>query len=752
MELQSDQEKVDIGDLTKPYQFSDPVTFQNYLSTIWGDLSRRSKDPEKGIEKLIFMKYYELPSIFSDRLFSVLDRDNNGFLDHSEFILGMKTLFARGENFNSLAKFIFKIYDFDKDGIISKEDVKIILSYIPLNKRKSNKNVSDIVSEEFKDRIQSQNELVKILNIAFGEKEVLSFEEFISLIEKVNSDIFILVLTFLLEKNPITKDSINLFTLSEKLSPLEIKVRTPKALSHKIASPTVDSRFMSPNIKKRTLFYKNRNILSQYATENNTEHKKSSFFKKNEELKEITKNDIQNKEFEKDNKPSRKIGKNLRYLIDLTPSTDTFTLNNHNENIDDNYLSVPNIEVESDDQEKELLVDENKKPVIKYEGYMIKLSDDKKIKKVYFRLIGRDLYFYKKKEDVEHKGMHSLSGVYIEEGQKTTIDNKTYYSFNIVFPQKNRTYYLENEIDYKTWLTKLKLAIEYKSLLEKYEVRGKIGKGKFGLVKYGINKETKREVAIKIISKKTMQPSDFEQAKIEIDILKICQHPNIVNIYDVFETSNYIYIVMEYCDGGDLLSYIKKTDYKLPEPRVCEIIHKLSMAVYYIHSYGIVHRDLKPTNILMTNDSKTADIRLLDFGLSKIIGPNQKCTEPYGTLCFVAPEVLKGEPYDKSVDLWSIGVTTFLLLTGYLPFDDKNSEREIARKTIQDPVLFQPEIWSKLSNEAMQFVDGLLKKKPEERLTITQVLEHSWIKKFSKVPDKRMKCDDENAFSVYVQE
>ena len=195
---------------------------------------------------------------------------------------------------------------------------------------------------------------------------------------------------------------------------------------------------------------------------------------------------------------------------------------------------------------------------------------------------------------------------------------------------------------------------------------------------------------------------------------------------------------MEYCGGGDLFSYIEKTHYKLPEPRVCEIIHKLSMAIYYIHSYGIVHRDLKPENILMTDDSDKADIRLVDFGLSKIVGPGQKCKEPYGTLSFVAPEVLRGKEYDKSVDLWSLGITTYLLLCGFLPFDDKHSEREIARQTIEEPTPFPSKTWNHISSEAKAFVDGLLKKKPEERLSIIQVLEHPWIKKFSKIPDKRM--------------
>jgi calcium-dependent protein kinase len=89
---------------------------------------------------------------------------------------------------------------------------------------------------------------------------------------------------------------------------------------------------------------------------------------------------------------------------------------------------------------------------------------------------------------------------------------------------------------------------------------------------------------------------------------------------------------MEYCAGGDLFTYIEERGFKLSEKKVAEIIHKLSAAVYYIHSYGIIHRDLKPENILLTDDTDDADIRLLDFGLSKIIGPNEKCHESLGTI------------------------------------------------------------------------------------------------------------------------
>ena len=123
-----------------------------------------------------------------------------------------------------------------------------------------------------------------------------------------------------------------------------------------------------------------------------------------------------------------------------------------------------------------------------------------------------------------------------------------------------------------------------------------------------------------------------------------------------------------------------------------------------MHKNGVFHRDLKPENILMTDNTDESDIRLVDFGLSKIIGPKETCTEPFGTLSYVAPEVLLELPYNKSVDMWSLGIITYLLLTGCLPFDDENSEREVARKTIHEPVPFPVFFWKNISLDARDFV------------------------------------------------
>lgn len=115
---------------------------------------------------------------------------------------------------------------------------------------------------------------------------------------------------------------------------------------------------------------------------------------------------------------------------------------------------------------------------------------------------------------------------------------------------------------------------------------------------------------------------------------------------------------------------------------------------------------------------------------------------------------MKEKPYDKAVDLWSIGIITYLLLCGFLPFDDEHSEREIARQTIQDPVPYPAQVWTKHSSEAKSFVEGLLKKVPEQRMSIKQVLEHEWIKKYSKIAEMRLKTQlsDGSEFKLYTSD
>jgi hypothetical protein len=371
---------------------------------------------------------------------------------------------------------------------------------------------------------------------------------------------------------------------------------------------------------------------------------------------------------------------------------------------------------------------DSEKDILTFEGNLYKMIDNKKLKRLYFKLIHKDLYFFKNEKEKSHKGMHNLSGVFIKENPTNVFNDMTFYSFSLIFPSKTRIYYTPKKADYEKWVNKLKEATGYTNLMDIYEIGKKLGNGKFGLVKRGVNKKTKKEVAIKIMAKNDMKNEDMELVRTEIEILKICQHPNIIHLYEVFENKDYYYIIMECCSGGDLFSYIEKRHFKLPEKRACEIVYKILLALFYLHSYGIIHRDIKPENILMVDSSENSDIRLVDFGLSKILGPNEFCTEPYGTLSYVAPEVLLEKPYNNKIDCYSLGVATYLMVSGSLPFDHPKNDKEIARQTVQDEIPFKKIVWKNISEECVLFIKGLMEKNPEKRMSVKDALDHDWIK------------------------
>ena len=165
---------LDLSKIRKGLQIQDEELLHKYLKEIWSDLSKRTIENEKGLTKVTFNKYYDLPGIISERLFSCFDKDKDGVLGLNEFVEGMQSLFSQAESFDSLAKFIFNLYDFNSTGIIKKDDVRVVLSYVPLQKTDTTTVVKDnieIVEDNFDDRVESQEQLFHILNIAFKKKK-----------------------------------------------------------------------------------------------------------------------------------------------------------------------------------------------------------------------------------------------------------------------------------------------------------------------------------------------------------------------------------------------------------------------------------------------------------------------------------------------------------------------------------------------------------------------------------------------------
>lgn len=170
--------------------------------------------------------------------------------------------------------------------------------------------------------------------------------------------------------------------------------------------------------------------------------------------------------------------------------------------------------------------------------------------------------------------MQSIAGVFIKsEMEETQDDNSVLHPFMLIFPNKRRIYYLETKEERDQWVEKIKQAIGYSNLHDFYDLQDSLGKGKYGLVKKGIHKKSLKEVAIKIVKKKELSLKDLELLKREIEVLKVCQHPNIIRFHDVFENSDYIYIVMEYLAGGDFFNYLESKNFKITEDRAKQIAH-----------------------------------------------------------------------------------------------------------------------------------------------------------------------------------
>ena len=183
---------------------------------------------------------------------------------------------------------------------------------------------------------------------------------------------------------------------------------------------------------------------------------------------------------------------------------------------------------------------------------------------------------------------------------------------------------------------------------------------------------------------------------------------------------------MEYLSGGPLLSYFKEKKYKLKEDRVRDIAHQIATALFYLKSFGIAHRDMKPDNIMMAENTEDSEIKLIDFGLSKIIGPKERSKDPFGTIPYAAPEIILRKPYSHSVDIWSLGVTVFFLLTGFHPFDS-HDQQELLKKIVRQEPDWDADEWKGVSKEAKDLVKKLLTKDKEKRIEIEGVLEHEWI-------------------------
>lgn len=379
-----------------------------------------------------------------------------------------------------------------------------------------------------------------------------------------------------------------------------------------------------------------------------------------------------------------------------------------------------------------------------YEGFIFKSRSNNKLKRYYLVLIGMDLFYFSNSKRTKLKGMHNLSGTHVfEEGElikvreeskskKTNNNNQNkiinYYPFKLYFKKKSRMYYCPNEEESKNWIKFIRNVTKFRDINDYYTFEESLGKGKFGNVKLGIDKSNKNQVAIKTINKANLKGIETEMVKTETEIMRFCRHKNIVRLIDNFEDLNNIYIVLEFLSGGNLNNFLSEQQTILPEKKIKEIIYQIGTGINYLHHFGILHRDLKPENLMMSNKNHQISIvKIVDFGLSKILGVTEKSNDAYGTLSYAAPEVIQKNNYSTTVDIWSMGVILFFLVCGYLPFNDKNNDvSKIAKDITKANVKFDDSIWEDFSPYARELTMKCLERDLNKRINIKDFLEHQW--------------------------
>ena len=274
----------------------------------------------------------------------------------------------------------------------------------------------------------------------------------------------------------------------------------------------------------------------------------------------------------------------------------------------------------------------------------------------------------------------------------------------------------------------------FNALNDNYEILKRLGKGSFGNV-YQVKQKTTGEYrACKKISKLILE--DEMKYKKEIDILIKADHPNILKLYGIYETTRSVYLITEECKGGTLLNRIlenieKKSEFS--EKQACELFLQIMSGIAYLHSNGICHRDIKLENILYLCPRKANNntLKLVDFGFGNFFKKGKKLETKLGSAYYIAPEVLDGN-YNEKCDIWSAGVILFFLLCGRLPFYG-NSEEQIYGYIKKMKYQIPPEKINKISGDAKDLISHMLTSE-DKRYSAEDVLSHPWFKNSNKIP------------------
>lgn len=273
----------------------------------------------------------------------------------------------------------------------------------------------------------------------------------------------------------------------------------------------------------------------------------------------------------------------------------------------------------------------------------------------------------------------------------------------------------------------LDIPIRIEMVSDIYDVEARpFARGKFAQVKRCVNRDTKQCFAAKCIKKRRRQSDVRSEILLEIEALKLSYLTDyIIKIFEVFETQSDIILVLEMASGGELQRVVDDGEI-IEESSVKQIIRQILEGLTCLHDHDIAHLDIKPQNILLTKPYPNCDVKLCDFGMSRKITKDCETREICGTPDYVAPEILRYDPISLTTDMWSLGILTYVLLTGYSPFAGDTKQQTFCNIT-QAPLDFPSDIFDKISNEAIDFMTKIIVRDPNHRLTSRQAKDHPWL-------------------------
>ncbi|XP_037033453.1 aurora kinase C-like [Bradysia coprophila] len=262
--------------------------------------------------------------------------------------------------------------------------------------------------------------------------------------------------------------------------------------------------------------------------------------------------------------------------------------------------------------------------------------------------------------------------------------------------------------------------------LSSFDIGTPLGRGKFGNVYLAREKTTRYVVALKVMFKKQIVQNSVEhQVRREIEIQSHLRHPNILRLYGYFHDDTRIYLILEYAPNGTLYKELQThPDKRLDEKTTASYISSLASALIYLHQKHIIHRDIKPENLLL---GANKELKIADFGWS-VHEPTSYRTTLCGTMDYLPPEMVRGKPHSKQVDLWSLGVLCYELLVGKAPFFSNSAHHDTYRSIVDGKYV----IPSFVSAPARHLISKLMVVEPDRRLPLDEVMKHPWIIKQTK--------------------